>query len=665
MGMFAMLAAAALAGGLMRYYFGGQDEDANSPPSKPSQGSDTRWQNSHHHDHRVKSSSSNHFEGSGYEKSDYPYSTSSTHKSTSSSTTTSKASSISKSSSTDSPKLSTTPNKPTSYAQKNNEVRVDLDIQRSWEQLVNSLSSSSSSASSSSSLNRSSNSSKPQSSVINPSTSNSVKAATSLYKAPSSSSSGSNPSSQKHTPILKPSLLSRQGKGGYVLEENGTLPLYIIPEDVKDLIKNSIVPEVLNKTLSPSRYKDYFSALLYAEDYYYEKWSDYKLLNVTLDLHEAAVYKKSDHRNKSKNENEEKDDKIFVAFKMDAIPERRPFLLSRDLVYARPSGSNVEPFQGTIYRVVKSNLVLVDFNDKFHSQHYPTRRYDISFSFNRVSLKRAHQALNSISDSLFENFLFPNSLTRKTTNAPPTLSPSPILDREISTTIRRISAVQSSPPYLISGPRCTSESKSASHLRKPSRTGEIIRESVIQIYRTSPNCRILICSPSNSACDVLMRGLKKSIPETAMFRANAAFREREDVPDDILPSCLIREECFACPPLQKLREFKVIFSTFVSCFRLHSEGLPVGHFSHVFMVDASFAIEPEAMVVLANFAGENTAVIAAGEAGCSPNWVRSEIGRRNGLKVSYFERLRKFRPYQGDSPEFITDLDRKRDALYM
>ena len=162
-----------------------------------------------------------------------------------------------------------------------------------------------------------------------------------------------------------------------------------------------------------------------------------------------------------------------------------------------------------------------------------------------------------------------------------------------------------------------------------------------------------------------MRSLKRSIPESVMFRANAAFRERDDVPEDILSSCLIHEECFACPPIKKLREFKVIFSTFVSCFRLHTEGLPVGHFTHIFMVDASSAIEPEAMVALANFAGENTAVIVAGEAGTSPNWVRSDIGRRNGLKVSYFERLMKFRPYQGLDPEFVTQLDMNGDAVYM
>ena len=48
--------------------------------------------------------------------------------------------------------------------------------------------------------------------------------------------------------------------------ENGT-PLYAIPEDIKALIKRDIVPPVLKQPLSPSTYKAYFAALLYAEDY--------------------------------------------------------------------------------------------------------------------------------------------------------------------------------------------------------------------------------------------------------------------------------------------------------------------------------------------------------------------------------------------------------------
>lgn len=65
---------------------------------------------------------------------------------------------------------------------------------------------------------------------------------------------------------------------------------------------------------------------------------------MTLELRKAAGYKKLDKR-KGVEQNEEKDDTIFVSFKIDDIRERRPFLLSRDLAYARPSGSKDEPFQ--------------------------------------------------------------------------------------------------------------------------------------------------------------------------------------------------------------------------------------------------------------------------------------------------------------------------------
>ena len=65
-----------------------------------------------------------------------------------------------------------------------------------------------------------------------------------------------------------------------------------------------------------------------------QKWSDFQLKNVTLELHEAEIHKKR-----------KGDNKTFAVFEIDSIPERRPFLLLRDLVYARRLGSNTEPFQ--------------------------------------------------------------------------------------------------------------------------------------------------------------------------------------------------------------------------------------------------------------------------------------------------------------------------------
>ncbi|KAJ6774885.1 DNA2/NAM7 HELICASE FAMILY [Salix purpurea] len=427
--------------------------------------------------------------------------------------------------------------------------------------------------------------------------------------------------------------------------------IYAVPKDIEDLLKRDIVPEVLNELLSPSTYKDYFAALLYAEDFYTEKWSEFQMEKITLKLQEAAIIKKSG-RNEYFSKSHEKDDKTFVEFEIDSCRERRPFLLSRDFALARPSGQKTEPYQGVIYRVVKNNIVLVEFGEDFYLQHHSTRKYDVSFSFNRVCLKRAHQAIEAASDPSFKNFLFPGFAHRKSI---PTSTPLHFFNHKLDvhqrSAVQEILSFRGSPPYVVEGPLCSQ--KYSKHL---SRTGLVVQEAVLQIYQRSSKHRILICAPINRTCDDLMQSLKNDIPESDMFRANAAFREIDEVPIDILPSCVYEKDCFGCPSIQELRKFRVILSTFVSSFRLHNEGIVAGHFSHMFLVDASSATEPETMVALTNLAGENTAVIVTGAPGNRPGWVRSHIAREKGLMRSYFERIRDSQPYSSLHPKFIKQL---------
>ncbi|KAH7521172.1 hypothetical protein FEM48_Zijuj07G0005100 [Ziziphus jujuba var. spinosa] len=278
----------------------------------------------------------------------------------------------------------------------------------------------------------------------------------------------------------------------------------------------------------------------------------------------------------------------------------------------------------------RKNLELVEFEDEFHLQHDSTETYDISFSFNRICLKRAYQALDSASDNLFQNFLFPDSVSLQMNIPTSPASDSHFLKHD--------------------------HAKAFSHSNEPSKTGMVVREAVVQIYKSSVGCQILMIAPSNSACDVLMRSLTKVIPESDMFRANAAFHEKDEVPEDILSSCLYKEEYFARPSHEELPKFRVIFSIFMSSFRLHNEGIDAGHFTHIFLVDASSAIEPEALMTLANFADKDTAVVVTGRPGNSSSYVHSEIGRKMGLKISYFERLCQCWPYRTLNPKFITDL---------
>ncbi|PRQ41436.1 putative RNA helicase SDE3, P-loop containing nucleoside triphosphate hydrolase [Rosa chinensis] len=503
--------------------------------------------------------------------------------------------------------------------------------------------------------------SKPSSS----STPSSPKPAPSIYFSLSSPS----PSSPKRPPVFKSVLCPASSfsnnddiiqqqrdrkKTAYVCVEEDSLPVFTIPEDIKTLIKNETVPKVLNCSLSPTTYKDYFAALLYSEDFFLEKWSDFLLKAVTLELNEAEIHK-----------NQKKQDKAFVAFELDSVPQNRPFLLSRDLVFARPVGrSTAEPFQGIINRIVRSKTVLVEFEDAFYTHHHSNKKYDVSFSFNRVCLKRAHQAVKDASEDLFQNFLFPHCDSRGSIPTAPALLSTTChkLDRDQRSAVGHILRIQGSPPYVVTGPDSVPEGKSFAYFREPSRTGVVVSEAVYQLCQKSPEYRILICAPTNSCCDVLMRSLGKVIPESTMFRANAAFREKEEVPEDILRSSLYKESCFSCPPIEELRKYRVIFSTFMSSFRLHDKGIAVGHFSHIFLVDASSAIEPETLVALTNFADKTTSVIVTGKPGNSPRWVRADIARKKGLKISYFERLCKLWPYRSLSPVFITQLDLNQNS---
>ncbi|KAJ0095052.1 hypothetical protein Patl1_16395 [Pistacia atlantica] len=475
-------------------------------------------------------------------------------------------------------------------------------------------------------------------------------------------------SSRQAPPSSKPTLsalpirpTNQHTQANYTVIQKATSPIYMIPKDIENLIKKDIVPDVLKKPLSPTTYKHYFAALLYAEDFYIEKWSEFKLFSVTLKFHKATIYNKP-----SKNEylkgNDEKQDKMFVAFEVDSVPERRPFLLARDFVYARRLGSTVKQFQGLIYRVVKSNIVLVEFEEDFYSQHHSDRKYDISFSFNRVCLKRAHQAIAAASDPLFHSYLFPDCASRK--NDPESksiLKRYNYLDSDQFLAVHQILNFQGSPPYLVEGPLSVTDRQYKGPLsvtdRQLSKTGIVVREAVLAIYSSSLKNRILICAPINKTCDVLMTSLMEKIPESDMFRANAAFRERDRVPDDILTLCLYKGECFSCPSVQKLREFRVIFSTFVSSFRLRDEGITAGHFSHIFLVDASSATEPETLIALSNLANESTSVIVTGAPRNQPSWVRSDIARKNGLRRSYFERLREHNTYMSFDPMFISILN--------
>ncbi|KAF3322320.1 putative RNA helicase SDE3 [Carex littledalei] len=437
---------------------------------------------------------------------------------------------------------------------------------------------------------------------------------------------------------------SNAGPGPSEIEDpkevgKGGTQRYEIPKNIEEMIKNDIVPPVLKMPLSPDTYADYFAALLYAEDFYCEKWSDYLLEDVVLKLREKkspGLQDQSDKKKSKKGSNSKTQKNYpFVAFEINKVNQRRPFLLSRDHVHLRPVGKGIdfEPFHGVLFRVERGTI-LAEFKDDFYNQHKPSKRYDVSFSFNRVCLKRAHRAVSAAASPLLSKILFPNITSLPTQGGK--VSP---MDQILNHKLAPI-------PYLI-----------VYKGLPPSFTvTSLIKNIVLKIYESCKESRILICAPKNSICDDFVRLIMEKVCESDIFRANAAFREKEEVPDDIMPACIFRRECFTCPPLDELQHFRIITSTFVSTFRLYNAGLKAGHFSHIFLLDASSAIEPETIVALVDLVSEETVVVVTGSVQDRPKWVRSDIGRNHGLKESFFERLRMSEPYWSDNPLLITDI---------
>ena len=173
-------------------------------------------------------------------------------------------------------------------------------------------------------------------------------------------------------------------------------------------------------------------------------------------------------------------------------------------------------------------------------------------------------------------------------------------------------------------------------------------ESVLQCLREYPNSRILICTPSNTAADLVIERLRPNLKPLEMFRLNAFSRSISGVLPHIMEYSKTISGFFTLPPLEEVEQYRVIISTCISSSLLHSVGVKRGHFERIFVDEAAQGLEPELMVPVRTLAGPNTRIILSGDPLQLGPIVRSFLGREFGLERSLFERLISLPPYNVD-----------------
>ena len=178
-------------------------------------------------------------------------------------------------------------------------------------------------------------------------------------------------------------------------------------------------------------------------------------------------------------------------------------------------------------------------------------------------------------------------------------------------------------------------------------------ESILQTINATgsdPSARIVICAPSNTACDVVVERLAPFVSPREMLRLVAFSRDKATVPDHILQYTNYEEQqdCFISPDPSAIKKYKIVAVTVSSGGKLPNNGV-LNHFTHVFIDEAGHSIESEAIGCLAQVTKQNAqkppAVVLAGDPKQLGPIIRSEIAKTFGLDKSLLERLSEMEPY--------------------
>eukprot|EP00038_Savillea_parva_P026359 m.53449 g.53449 ORF g.53449 m.53449 type:complete len:1222 (-) comp7460_c0_seq1:1994-5659(-) len=402
------------------------------------------------------------------------------------------------------------------------------------------------------------------------------------------------------------------------------LPEQLRLKQIDDVLKEPHTLMVLNPNGAPARladYSEFYKLLLFVEE-----------VQLELDLREfdmEGAVLVPDGRSQTK-----------FRLEVPGLAENRPSVLRGDKLVVHCEGS---VHQGYAHRVERDVVVLA-LHSSFGAT-YVGQPVDVEFTLNRTLQRIQHDVLKHQAEQLGLNVLFPR-VGQVALRAPRLEVPSPAaklvcpgLNPEQHAAVWHILEGRARPtPYIVFGPPGTGKTRT-------------VVEAITQAVRLFPRTfRILACAPSNTAADVLCRGLDH-LGTSELMRVVAASRTRQTVLEDIHKFCPPATdgdaEHFGMPEHEKQLK-RVVVSTLSMASKLpFMLNLPLGYFDLIVIDEAGQAPEPEAVAVIANLLDPHTGqVVLAGDPRQLGPIIHSTVAKRHGLETSLLERLTNRTVYQ-------------------
>ncbi|KAG8896893.1 hypothetical protein FRB99_008585 [Tulasnella sp. 403] len=335
-----------------------------------------------------------------------------------------------------------------------------------------------------------------------------------------------------------------------------------------------------------------------------------------------------------------------TSLRIPGLAEKRPSVILGDAVHlkSRLSFKSHPWYEGRVVRVLDGEVAL-RFCDSFPYQR--EELWDVQFKPSRFRIRRMHEAVQRTPP--VPHILFPKS-SYTLGHPPPTeqditdLTPH-LRNRLVALNppqLRAVAAIVNRPPgsvpFVIDGPPGTGKTIT-------------VVEAIRQLLKREET-RILICTPSNSAANLITTRLADLDP-SELFRLCASSVPERALPEDVLPFTCRVDNGFFMPSREVVASYRVVVST-CSAAVLHAIGMEAGHFSHIFIDEAGQGMEPEVVIPINGMSNERTNVILSGDPQQLGPILQSKVASQLGLGTSLLERLLERDVYQGETADGVT-----------
>ncbi|XP_050511316.1 putative helicase mov-10-B.1 [Diabrotica virgifera virgifera] len=345
-------------------------------------------------------------------------------------------------------------------------------------------------------------------------------------------------------------------------------------------------------------------------------------------------------------------DNELLQLEVPGLAEKRPSLIVGDMVQIRAHIDHTG-YTGIIRRVADSTVEIGNVDRELimivESQRDERHIYDVKFVLSRLSFERQHEGINRVSTNGLLSCIFPSHdatlrgrQTQRTINDGEFLNQTIARNQEQKTAVRNILNATSVPyPYIVFGPPGTGKTVT-------------IVEAILQLkFKTTH--KILVCAPSNAACDLITEKLLEHCTTNELIRVMSSTVDLSNVHEPVLRYSNYEEYegswQYKKMDSASLKTYRIVVTTLIHV------GIVGGYYKPdvVFVDEAAQACEPEVCIALGMVRHGQQIVLAGDPKQLGPS-LTSDAAIRYGLGISLLERIMKTDLYNQNNQNCITML---------